>query len=164
MISIQRPHPWLGLLGWTLIVFVAAAAAALGSVDAPTFYARLDRPAWAPSAGIFGPVWTALYSMMAVAAWLVWRAPAGRHRTIGLALFALQLVLNALWSSLFFSFRSGEGALFDIVVLLGVLLATLVAFWRVRALSGALLVPYAAWVMFATALTWSAWQRNPAML
>lgn len=150
------------LLVWLLVVFAAAGLGAIGSRDAPLVYNQLALPPWAPPSGVFGPVWTVLYAMMAVAAWLVWRAP-GRS-TAGLLLFGAQLVANVLWSWFFFAWRSGALAAADIVVLLALIVATVVAFWRVRPLAGVLLLPYLAWVAFATALTFAVWQRNPVAL
>src|SRR5690349_2855378 len=100
------PHRWGALAGWLLAVFAAAALGALGSREAPVFYGQLVLPSWAPPAGVFGPVWTLLYALMAIAAWLVTRAP-GPHRP-ALTLFVAQLVVNVLWSWCFFAWRSGE--------------------------------------------------------
>lgn len=160
----MRPAPRgiATLLAWLLLVFVAAGLGALGSRDAPQLYAQLALPAWAPPAGVFGPVWTVLYALMGVSAWLVARTP-GRHRA-ALVLFLVQLAANVLWSWCFFAWRSGALATADVLLLLGLVAATLVAFWRVRRLAGALLLPYLAWVAFASALTIAAWQRNPAAL
>lgn len=154
----------LGLAGWLALTFLAAALGAAASVQASGFYAALDRPGWAPPASVFGPVWSALYLSMAIAAWLVWCSGAGPHRKPALALFVAQLAVNALWSWLFFGWKLGVWALVDVVLLLVLVAATLLAFWRSRLLAGLLLVPYLAWVAFATALTWSVWQRNPALL
>jgi translocator protein len=153
---------WLSLAAWLLIVFAAAALGAIGSRDAPQIYAQLALPRWAPPSGVFGPVWTALYALMGVAAWLVWRAP-GRHPW-AIGLFAAQLAVNVLWSWLFFAWLSGPMAALDVVLLLMLVAATAIAFWRVRRLAGVLLLPYLAWVAFAAVLTFSAWLRNPAIL
>ncbi len=155
-------HPYRSLALWLLLVFVAAALGSLGSREAPEFYAQLALPAWAPPAGWFGPVWTVLYLLMAVAAWLVWRDPHPHRGAI--ALFGLQLAANVLWSWLFFAWRTGEGALVDILVLDVLVAATMAAFWRVRPTAGVLLLPYLAWILFATALTVAAWRMNPALL
>lgn len=160
----QRPPGGaaVSLAGWLLLVAIAAALGAIASRDAPQFYAQLSLPSWAPPSGVFGPVWTVLYALMGVAAWLVWRAP-GRHPG-AIALFVVQLAANALWSWLFFAWRSGALAAAEVVLLLALVAATTVAFWRVRKLAGMLLLPYLAWVSYATALTISAWQRNPGLL
>lgn len=144
------------------IVFAAAVLGGIGSREAPVLYAQFRLPPWAPPAGVFGPVWTLLYTMMGVAAWLVWRTP-GRH-TAALTLYAVQLAVNVAWSWFFFAARNGVLASMDVVLMLALVAATTVAFWRVRPLAGALLLPYLAWVSFATALTIVVWQLNPGML
>ena len=154
----------LGLLAWVAVTFVAAAIGSAASIQAAPFYGELVRPDWAPPARLFGPVWTALYALMAVAAWLVWREGGVRRNRTALTLFTVQLALNALWSWLFFGWRMGGAAFADILVLWMVIVATVVAFWRVRPLAGALLLPYLAWVGFAAVLNWSIWQRNPTLL
>lgn len=159
----NRPD-WLSLAGWIILAQLAGAVGAAGSRSAGTFYRTLDRPPWAPPPSIFGPVWITLYLMMGIAAWMAWRTPAAAGREGALVLFGVQLVVNALWSWIFFAWRSGRWALIDIVVLVVLIVATIVAFARLKPLAGWLLVPYLAWVTFATALTWSIWRRNPALL
>jgi benzodiazapine receptor len=154
----------LGLAGWIVITFVAAAIAGLASINAGLFYRQLTLPGWAPPATVFGPVWTVLYAMMAIAAWLVWRAGGFSASRGALSLFLIQLAVNALWSWLFFAWHRGGLAFADIVVLWVLLLATIVAFWRVRPLAGALLIPYLLWVSFAAVLNFSVWQLNPQSL
>jgi translocator protein len=149
----------VGLAAWLLVSFAAAAVGGVASANAGDFYTRLDRPSWAPSESVFGPVWTILYLLLGVASWLVWRE---RHLPLArtaLWLFVAQHVLNALWTWLFFAWQRGMLAFIEILVLLA-----LMAFWRVRALAGWLLLPYLAWVAFAAALTYAIWQRNPAVL
>lgn len=153
-----------GLLVSIVVTFAAAAAGAIASLDADSFYAALNRPSWAPPAAIFGPVWTALYLAMAVAAWLVWKARGIAGARMALTLFAAQLACNALWSWLFFAWHQGALALVDIAILWVLVLWTIVAFGRVRALAAALLIPYLAWISFAAALSFTVWQRNPALL
>ena len=113
-----------------------------------TWYAQLRKPSWVPSGRSIGLVWTVLYVLMAVAAWLVWREQ-GFDAWIALVLFALQLILNSLWSVLFFGRRNPRAAFLEIWVLWVAILATLVSFWLVTSLAGLLLVPYLAWVAFA---------------
>ena len=141
--------------------FAAAGIGARASVQAASFYGQLQLPGWAPAASVFGPVWSVLYLGMAVAAWLVWRAGPSRAVRSALALYAVQLVLNALWSWLFFGWQFGALAVADIVLLWVAVAATLVAFWRIRPLAGALLVPYLAWVSFALALNVAILRLNP---
>lgn len=154
----------LGLVAWLVLVFAASAAGAAASIQARPFYAELLQPAWAPPASVFGPVWSLLYALMAWAAWLVWREGGWRERRMPLVLFLLQLVANVAWSWLFFAWHQGALAFADIVLLWLLIAATLVAFWRVRPLAGALLLPYLAWVGFASALNYTLWRTNPALL
>ena len=153
-----------GLAAWLVVAFAAAAIGAVASVQAASFYSQLARPDWAPPPGVFGPVWSVLYALMGVAAWLVWREPKGARHTTPLALFVAQLAVNALWSWLFFAWHMGAAAFADVLLLLALIAATIVAFWRVRPLAGILLLPYFAWVAFASALTWSVWRGNPGVL
>lgn len=154
----------LGLALWLLITFVAAAIGAMASVNAATFYASLVRPGWAPPGGVFAPVWTTLYIFMALAAWLVWRVNGFRAARGALILFLVQLALNALWSWLFFGWQLGALAFAEVLLLWLTIIATLISFWRIRTLAGALLLPYFAWVSFAAALNFMVWQLNPAAL
>ena len=163
-------HPLLALVGWVLLSLAAGGIGGFATRGAPAFYAELDRPAWAPPASLFGPVWTTLYVLMGIAAWLVWRAGAERGGAVAgasrraLTWFVAQLALNALWSWIFFAWRRGGAALVEIVVLWLAIAVTLAAFWRVRRAAGLLLVPYLAWVSYATALTAALWRRNPQLL
>lgn len=147
-----------------IVSFAAAAIGGVATQRAPEFYVGLTRPGWAPPSSVFGPVWTVLYFLMAIAAWLVWREKGFRDARVPLALFAIQLVFNALWSWLFFAWQRGVLAELDIVVLLALIAATIVAFWRVRPLAGILLLPYLAWVAYATALTFALVRLNPGVL
>lgn len=159
-----RVQQAIGLLGWLLLSFAAAAVGAAASVEASGFYQALVQPAWAPPAWLFGPVWTLLYALMGIAAWLVWRQGGLRKARIALTLFVLQLSVNALWSWLFFSWHLGLLAFVDIGILWVLLVATIVSFWRVRPLAAALLLPYLGWVSFAAALNFVVWQLNPQIL
>jgi benzodiazapine receptor len=152
----------LGLLGWLAAAFAAGAVGAIASVDAAAFYAQLSKPTWAPPAWVFAPVWTALYALMGVAAWLVWRSPG--LKAAPLSLFSVQLAANALWSWLFFAWHRGALAAVEVLVLLALIVATVAAFWRISRLAALLLVPYVLWVGFASALTWAVWRSNPGLL
>lgn len=164
MSPLSKQKQILGLVGWLVLSFAASAVGAVASIQAKVFYGQLIQPNWAPSAGIFGPVWTVLYALMGIAAWLVWRSGGFRTNRQALMLFLLQLTLNALWSWVFFAWHRGALAFADILVLWFLILATLVSFWRVRPLAGALLIPYLLWVSFASALNYSLWQLNPQIL
>jgi tryptophan-rich sensory protein len=152
----------LGLLLWLLAVFAAAALGAIASVEAPVFYAQLVKPEWAPPARLFGPVWSGLYLMMGIAAWLVWRRLQPDRKA--LLLFGVQLGVNALWSWLFFAWHRGALAFVDVLLLWVLIGATIGAFWRSSRTAALMLVPYWLWVSFATALTFAVWQANPTLL
>jgi tryptophan-rich sensory protein len=153
-----------GLLGWLAVSFAAAAVGAVASAEAAAFYRQLVRPDWAPPAWLFGPAWTLLYLLMAIAAWQVWRKRGFAGAGGALTLFLAQLAVNALWSWLFFAWQLGAAAFAGVLLLWVLILATLLAFWRVNGLAGALLLPYLAWVSYAGALTWSVWRLNPGLL
>jgi benzodiazapine receptor len=162
--TISKPSQVGGFFAWLSICFIAAAIGAVASVQAGTFYLSLSRPEWAPPASVFGPVWTALYTLMAIAAWLVWREGSFSKARAALSLFLAQLALNAVWSWLFFAWHLGAMAFVDILLLWALLVATLITFWRIRPLAGALLVPYLLWVSFAAALNYTVWKMNPSVL
>lgn len=154
----------LGLAGWLLATFVTGAIGAIASASAASFYAQLSQPSWAPPAWLFGPVWSGLYVLMGISAWLVWREHGFRGASTALKLFAVQLFANALWSWLFFVWHQGALSLVEIVALWLLIASTILAFWRLHRLAALLLVPYLAWVSFATALTVALWWLNPAAL
>lgn len=154
----------LGLFGWFVATFAAGSVGAIASARAVTFYAELSQPNWAPPAWLFGPVWSVLYIAMAIAAWLVWRERGFGGARIALWLFVIQLVANALWTWLFFVLRLGALSTVEIVVLWLLIAATIVTFWPVHRLAALLLVPYLLWVSFASALTFTLWRMNPALL
>lgn len=160
-----RTQQLMGLAGWLALCFVTAGVGAVASANAKSFYSELVQPAWAPPGWLFGPVWTVLFVLMAIAAWLVWRAPAApATRRWALGLFVVQLVANALWSWLFFAWQQGAWAFTEVIVLWVLIALTCAAFWRIRPLAGALLLPYLAWVGFAACLNWVLWQANPVIL
>jgi len=125
----------------------------------PGWYQGLVKPPLNPPQEVFGPVWTFLYIMMALAAWLVWRRMG--FGSAALKLFFVQLLLNTTWSFLFFGLRRPDYAFAEIVLLDFAVLATLLAFWRVQPPAGAMMVPYLAWLSFATYLNAAIWRLNP---
>ena len=153
-----------GLAGWLLLCFAVSAIGALASIQAQTFYAQLVQPDWAPPGYVFGPVWTILYAMMAIAAWLVWCKGGFKENRLALSLFLAQLAVNALWCWLFFAWFLGALAFADILLLWLLIATTLWAFWRRRLLAGMLMLPYLFWVSFAAMLNLSVWQLNPRLL
>ena len=160
----NRIQQLCGLAVWLVIVFATSAIGAFASINARSFYAQLTQPAWAPPGWVFGPVWSALYLMMGIAAWLVWRERGLAAARGAFVLFFVQLAANALWSWLFFAWHLGAMAFAEIIVLWCLIVATIVAFWRVRPLAGALLLPYLAWVSFASVLAFWMWRLNPVLL
>ncbi|MBY8873329.1 tryptophan-rich sensory protein [Micromonospora sp. PLK6-60] len=148
---------WWALLGFGAAVFVAAAVGGLGVRGTSAEYAALRQPSWAPPDWLFGPVWTVLYVLIAIAGWLVWRRVG-----FGPALWAwvVQLVLNAVWTPLFFG--AGQyGLAFAEVVLLWLAIGLTVAlFRRVSRPATLLMLPYWAWVTFAAALNFAVWRLN----
>ena len=164
MSSSEHVRQIVGLVAWLLLCFSVSFIGAMGSFQAPAFYAQLVQPAWAPPAWLFGPVWTALYAMMAVAAWLVWRRGGFRHQRQALAWFLVQLVLNALWSWLFFAWQQGLWSVINILALWLGIVMTIWQFYRVSRPAAALLVPYLLWVGFASWLNITLWRLNPGLL
>jgi benzodiazapine receptor len=153
-----------GLAGWLVLCFAAAAIGAIASADAGAFYAQLVRPGWAPPAWLFAPVWTALYATMAISAWLVWKEYTFIAARTALSMFIVQLAANALWSWIFFAWRQGALAFAEVLVLSCLIAITIAMFWRLRTIAALLLLPYLAWVTFATLLTFSTWRLNPGLL
>lgn len=159
-----RSKQVIGLIGWLLVTFMAAGIGSIASSKAGTFHQQLIRPEWTPPAWIFAPVWMTLYLLISIAAWLVWRVQGFRATRIALSLYIIQLAINALWTWLFFVWRLGEIAFIEIIILWILILCTLIAFWRVRIINGVLLIPYLAWVSFASVLTYATWKLNPFVL
>ena len=161
----SRPNQALGFAAWLALCVATSAIGAIASANARTFYAHLALPAWAPPGWVFGPVWSALFLAMAIAVWLIWRLPqTSKSRSLALSLFVAQLVANALWSWLFFAWHLGGLAFAEVLLLWLLIAATLIAFWRLKPVAGLLLLPYLAWVTFASALNYTLWQMNPAIL
>jgi tryptophan-rich sensory protein len=149
----------LALLGWLALSF---AAGFVGSRFTPSqWYEQLVKPSWTPPNDVFAPVWSILYIIMGIAAWLVWRRGDFSLVVTPLTLFIVQLVLNALWSYLFFGLHRPVLAFVDIVVLWVMIVFTMVAFWRVSHIAGALFIPYLVWVTFASLLNLAVWRLNP---
>ncbi len=154
-------HSWIGLIVLLVICFAAAGVGgAVTTPKIPGWYAALAKPSWNPPNWIFGPVWSALYLAMAVAAWLVWRQGGLFDAATPLALFGIQLFLNVLWSCLFFGLQNAGAAMIDILLLWAAIAATMVTFWRRSTVAGILYVPYLAWVTFAVALNFAIWRLN----
>lgn len=158
--AISRRIKPLTVLVWVVVALLAGAVGGLAAAPGE-WYASLNKPAWNPPSWVFGPVWTTLYVLMGIAAATAWEGRRTRSGRLGFGLFGLQLVLNALWSWLFFHWHRPDLALADLVVLWGAILGTIIAFRRIRPPAGWLLVPYLAWVSFAGVLNASIVRRNP---
>ena len=154
---------------WLLTALLALAPVVIASVlgniatmpNIPGWYAGLAKPSFNPPNWIFGPVWTALYALMALAFYRVLRLlPATPGRSPAIVLFLVQTALNAAWSWAFFAARSPAAGLIVIAALWLSIAATLVAFWRLDRISGACFAPYLAWVSFAAVLNFAIWRLN----
>jgi tryptophan-rich sensory protein len=150
----------LVLFGFLVLTLATGyVAGQITAVGIPGWYASLAKPSFNPPNWIFAPVWTALYAVMAFAAWRVWRIKGWRAK--GLALWLVQLALNFAWSCLFFGAHDPGAALADLAVLGVAIFATLVSFGRVDRPAGWLMIPYLGWVSFAGVLNFWVWQLNP---
>ena len=150
-----------GLTVALAVVFAAAlAGGAATEVGLEGWYGSLKKPSWTPASWVFGPVWTVLYVMMAVAVWLVWKKGGVRGARRELWLFAAQLMLNAVWPLFFFGMGKPGAAFVELAVLWVAIAATMVAFFRVNVVAGALMAPYLGWVTFAGALNFAIWRLN----
>jgi translocator protein len=148
----------MGLGGWLVLCYGVAAVAAQAGPGA--WYEQLAKPDWTPPGWLFGPVWTVLYGLMGIAAWMTWKEKGFKGAGLALGLFGLQLTLNLAWSWLFFGLEAIGLALADIIALWATILLTIVVFWRENRMAGALLVPYLVWVTFAAALNFEIWRLN----
>jgi benzodiazapine receptor len=179
----MKRNDWIGLGIALLIPQVAGGLGAIATASSiPTWYQTIKKPSWNPPSWIFGPVWTTLYLLMGIASWLIWRqgrerkvrqtaaaeAPAGIPLALpedpqergALGLYGAQLFLNSLWSIIFFGMKSIGGGLAEIVLLWGLIAATVARFFRLRPTAGWLMVPYLAWATFASVLNATVWRLN----
>jgi len=146
------------LTGWLVLCFSASGTAVF--VSTTGWYAELHKPWWNPPSWLFGPVWSALYFLMALAAWFVWREGGWKAQGSSLRLFLLQWALNVIWTPLFFGLHRPGLAFAEICLLWAAIVLTLWSFWKVRHLASFLMMPYLAWVSFAAVLNYSIWQLN----
>jgi translocator protein len=152
---------WLALALFEGICFAAAGIGSLlTSTSVGTWYQHLSKPSWNPPDSVFGPVWSVLFFLMGLSAWLVWTKAGLERAQSALAAFFGQLMLNVLWSGLFFGLRNPAAALGEIAVLWLAILYALLLFWRIRTVAGVLFLPYLAWVSYAAVLNFKIWQLN----
>lgn len=150
----------LALFGFMAACFLAALTAAFFRPG--KWYERLKKPSWRPPNRLFAPVWTVLYVMIAISGWLIWREVGFAGATLPLAVYALQLLLNAAWTPLFFGLHRPDLGFFDIVLVWLSIIATITLFFPIHVGAAILLVPYLVWVTFATALNFAVWRLNPS--
>jgi tryptophan-rich sensory protein len=149
---------WFSLLGFAAACFLVAMT---GSYFRPgDWYEGLKKPTWRPPNRLFAPVWTVLYLMIAVSGWLVWREAGFAGAALPLAVYAVQLVLNAAWTPLFFGLRRPDLGFVDIVLVWLSIVATIVLFMPIHVGAALLLLPYLGWVTFAAALNFAVWRLN----
>jgi benzodiazapine receptor len=149
------------LAGLIVSLILVAVVAAFGGLFTPnSWYQEIAKPPWTPPGCIFGPVWTFLYALMGVAAWLVWREPGRSISNLALGVYILQLILNAVWSWIFFGLHRVGLAFADLIILWILLGITTILFWKVRRAASILLFPYIAWVTFAGFLNYTIWILN----
>ena len=145
-------------------IAIAQAAGIIGSVftvsSVNTWFDTLAKPTWNPPSWVFGPVWITLYTLMGIAAYLIWQHKDVAGAKTALVVYGVHLIFNALWSILFFGLKNPGLAFLDIIILLVLIVVTAVLFGRISPVAGALLLPYLAWVLFATYLNYSIWQLN----
>lgn len=159
-VSRRWPGEWAGLAVSVVAVTIAAGVGGAAAARAADTYGRLQQPGWAPPASLFGPVWTVLYVLMAISAWLVWRSEPSRENRVPLIVYGVQLVLNMAWTPLFFGLGWRGTAFIEILVLWGFIVATVMLFWHRSRWAALLLLPYVAWTTFAAVLNFSVWQLN----
>ena len=156
----ERNGPLAALISIAAVAAVGVIGGLATASSVTTWYAGLNKPAFNPPNAVFGPVWTTLYLLMALAAWRIWRAARTSERRPALILYAVQLVLNLAWSLIFFGLRQPALALADIGLLLGAVVATAIAFWRIDRPAGLMMLPYAGWAAFAALLNFEIWRLN----
>lgn len=153
------------VIKFVVAIAIAELAGVIGSIfttpSIPTWYATLAKPELAPPNWIFAPVWTTLFVLMGIAAFLIWRKGLTRKDVqIALGIFLGQLILNTLWSIIFFGFQSPGGAFIEIIFLWFAILTTIIVFARISKPAAWLLVPYILWVSFAGYLNYAIWTLN----
>ncbi len=148
---------------FVLLGFIAACffAALTGALFRPgDWYERLAKPTWRPPNRLFAPVWTVLYFTIAISGWLVWREAGFAGAALPLAIYALQLVLNAAWTPIFFGLHRPDLGFLDIVLVWLSIIVMIALFFPIHTVAALLLLPYLAWVTFAAALNFAIWRLN----
>jgi len=145
-------------------ILIAQAAGLIGSVFTASnvrgWYTTIARPSWNPPSWVFGPVWTALFTLMGIASYIIWKHRDLPYARAALVFYVIQLILNVLWSIFFFGLKNPGLAFVEILILLALIIVTTVLFWKVKPVAGALMLPYIAWVSFASYLNYTIWRLN----
>lgn len=143
---------------------IAQLAGVIGSIftanTVKTWFLDLTKPVWNPPSWLFGPVWITLYTLMGIAAYIIWQNRGDFDIKLAISFYGGQLVLNTLWSIIFFGLKNPGLAFMEIIVLLVLILITTILFWRINTVAGALMIPYILWVLFAAFLNYNIWQLN----
>jgi tryptophan-rich sensory protein len=149
---------WLLIIAFVVVCELVGISGSIFTVRAiPTWYAQLRKPTFSPPNWLFGPAWTILYALQGIAAYLVFQQTGNG---LAFALFIFQLLLNACWTPLFFGAKRIGAALAELIVLLIFIVITTTLFFNINATAGWLMIPYAAWVAFATTLNYEIWRLN----
>jgi len=152
---------WIALIvSFVACMSAAAVGGLLTSRAIKEWYGGLRKPSWNPPDWAFGPIWTILYILMAISAWLVWEEGDTQWRLIPLSIFSIQLALNVVWSGVFFYKRMILGGLVEVLALWAAILATIIAFWSASTIAAILLIPYLIWVSIASYLNYTIWRLN----
>lgn len=145
-------------------IIIAQLAGIIGSLftaaNVATWYPTLIKPEWNPPSWVFGPVWITLYTLMGIAAFIIWTHKKNPTAKNALTIYGIHLALNALWSMLFFGLQNPKIAFIEIILLLIVIIVVTVRFWKIDIRAGALMIPYICWVSFASILNYMIWQLN----
>lgn len=154
---------WLALIvSFAACMSAAAIGGLLTTRSIEEWYNTIKKPSWNPPEWAFGPIWTILYILMAISAWMLWEEGDAQSRLVPLSIFGVQLALNVIWSGVFFYKKMILGGLVEIIALWIAIFATLVAFWGESAIAAILLMPYLLWVSIASYLNYTIWRLNPA--
>lgn len=154
----KRMSDLMGLAFWIVLTFSVAAFAS--QFEPGVWYTKIAKPIWTPPGWLFGPVWGILYLAMSVSAWLIWRHRSTVKLSMPLALYLVQLLLNGLWSWLFFGRQLIGTALIDLMILTLLIAITTAMFMRIQKAAGIMMLPYLLWISFATALNFQIWRMN----
>ncbi len=154
----KNTWPLIISMGITLMIGMIGGLFTSSSVG--TWYVEINKPEWNPPNWIFGPVWTTLYILMGIAIFLIWKKRAQYSIALAMSFYVIQLLLNLLWSLLFFGLQNPQLAFFEVLILLSAIVITTVKFWKISKAAAILMIPYILWVSFASLLNFSIWQLN----